>query len=77
MKLKLSLGDNEKYDRCVNWLAKNVGPLTYSPGLSLNGEGWYMMYQFDINDRGRQEYVVELCEYVDDQTKAMFALSFA
>jgi hypothetical protein len=64
---------------CVQWLIKNVGPETSVQGSTIRSEGWHLWTQGSITD-GRVDppvYIIEVNDYVDDDTQLLFALKWS
>lgn len=73
MTQKITISDPIKARACVQWLIKEIGPVTRSGGGPLiNGEGWNAWLNVD-----RPQLIVELDNVVDDDTQLLFALKWA
>lgn len=70
--MKIEKSNIEETAKILNWLIENVGERLPSSGYSAHGHGW-AIYPNSINNT----YIVELNEYVDDETVLMFMLKWS
>ena len=77
--MKIKLIDAVRARACVQWLIKNVGPVTGVRGSSIRSEGWNLWTQAPVENGKSYDptYIIEVNDYVDEDTKLLFALSWA
>jgi hypothetical protein len=79
MTQKIKTTDVYRARDCVHWLIKNVGPETSVQGSSIRSEGWNLWTQGSVTDSrvDPPTYIIELNDYVDDDTQLLFALKWS
>lgn len=75
MSQKITITDPIRAKACVQWLIKEIGPVTRSGGGPLiNGEGWNAWLTLWPD---RPILLVELDDIIDDDTQLLFILKWS
>jgi hypothetical protein len=75
---KIKTTDVNRARDCVQWLIKNVGPEVSVQGSTIRSEGWHLWTQSTPADEQSYNptYIIELNDFVDEDTQLLFALKW-